>query len=73
MIASLLRANDIRCSESASLPPVLGLGTGGGVTIHVLASDLERAQALAPMRAQLVNLGLVDYRETLGAAARAGR
>ncbi len=48
MIASLLRANDIRCSESASLPPVLGLGTGGGVTIHVLASDLERAQALLP-------------------------
>ncbi len=46
MIASLLRANDIPSSESASMPSVLGLGTGGGVTIRVLASDLERAQAL---------------------------
>ena len=46
VITNLLRSNDIRCSESASLTPVLGIGTGGGVTIHVLASDLERAKAL---------------------------
>jgi hypothetical protein len=28
------------------LAPVLGIGTGGGVSIQVRASDLERAQAL---------------------------
>src|SRR5580765_836928 len=46
VITSLLRANEIPCAESASLAPVLGIGTGGGVSIQVRASDLERAQAL---------------------------